>query len=259
MPGNTFGQAFRVTTFGESHGPALGVVVDGCPPGSRSTLDEISARSRPAPARAELTTPRQEAERVEIRRALFEGLTLGTPIALLVRNAGRAAERLRAHARTSTGLARRLHQRGEVRHPQLAGRRPRERARDDRPRRGGRDRAQAARARSRTSRCSPGCSACSDLEAKVDAGDGDARGRSRRTPVRCPDPDAAARDGRRIDAARAPRRLARRRGRVRRARRAGRPRRAGLRQARGRPRARRCCRCPRRRASRSAAASPARA
>ncbi|MGH9164628.1 MAG: chorismate synthase, partial [Acidimicrobiales bacterium] len=88
MPGSSFGQAFRVTTFGESHGPAVGAVVDGCPPGLALALEDVQADlDRRRPGQSRLTTQRQEADRVEILSGVFEGRTLGTPIALLVRNA----------------------------------------------------------------------------------------------------------------------------------------------------------------------------
>src|SRR6266478_2178669 len=85
--GNTFGRLFRVTSFGESHGPAIGVVVDGCPP--RLALDAATIQvelDRRRPGQSRLTTQRQEPDRVEILSGVHEGLTLGTPIALLVRN-----------------------------------------------------------------------------------------------------------------------------------------------------------------------------
>jgi chorismate synthase len=85
--GNTFGRLFRVTTFGESHGPAVGVVVDGCPP--RLALDAAEVQrdlDRRRPGQSRITTQRQEADRVEILSGLHEGRTLGTPIAMLVRN-----------------------------------------------------------------------------------------------------------------------------------------------------------------------------
>jgi chorismate synthase len=89
MPGNTFGTAFRVTTFGESHGPAVGCVIDGCPPGlalDRAALQAALDRRRPGQSR--LTTPRDEADQAEILSGLDldSGRTLGTPIAILVRN-----------------------------------------------------------------------------------------------------------------------------------------------------------------------------
>jgi chorismate synthase len=84
---SSFGRAFRVTTFGESHGGGVGVVVDGCPP--RLALDASLVQrdlDRRKPGQSRLTTPRQEADRVEILSGVFEGRTLGSPIAMLVRN-----------------------------------------------------------------------------------------------------------------------------------------------------------------------------
>jgi chorismate synthase len=84
---SSFGQLFVVTTFGESHGPAVGVVVDGMPPGI--TVDSAVIQrelDRRRPGQSALTTQRQEADQVEVLSGLFEGLTLGTPIAMLVRN-----------------------------------------------------------------------------------------------------------------------------------------------------------------------------
>lgn len=87
MGGSTFGQAFRVTTFGESHGPAVGAVVDGCPPRLSLDVKEIQRDlDRRRPGQSRLTTQRQEDDQVEILSGVFEGLTLGTPIGLLVRN-----------------------------------------------------------------------------------------------------------------------------------------------------------------------------
>ena len=87
MSGNTFGVLFRVTTFGESHGPGLGAVIDGCPPGidlvDADIQDELDRR-RPGGNAA--STPRREEDRVEILSGVFEGKTTGTPIALLIRN-----------------------------------------------------------------------------------------------------------------------------------------------------------------------------
>jgi chorismate synthase len=85
--GSTFGKLFSITTFGESHGGGVGVVVDGCPsrlPISPEELQHDLDRRRPGQSR--LTTPRDETDRVEIVSGVFEGRTLGTPIALLVRN-----------------------------------------------------------------------------------------------------------------------------------------------------------------------------
>ena len=87
MAGNTLGRLFCVTTFGESHGPAVGCVIDGCPPGMPLAETDIQPdldRRRPGTSRH--VTQRQEADRVEILSGVFEGRTTGTPIALLIRN-----------------------------------------------------------------------------------------------------------------------------------------------------------------------------
>jgi len=87
MSGNTFGYLFRVTTFGESHGPALGCVIDGCPPGLAITPDEIQRElDRRRPGTSRFVTQRRESDRVEILSGVFDGVTTGTPIALLIRN-----------------------------------------------------------------------------------------------------------------------------------------------------------------------------
>src|SRR6516165_9609451 len=84
---STFGHLFRVTTFGESHGGGVGVVVDGCPPRLPLTLDEIQRDlDRRRPGQSAITTPRDEPDRAEILSGLFESQTLGSPIAILVRN-----------------------------------------------------------------------------------------------------------------------------------------------------------------------------
>jgi len=94
MAGNTFGKAFRVTTWGESHGRAIGAVVDGCPPGL--PVDEKMIQkdlNRRKPGQSELTTSREEADRVEILSGVFEGKTLGTPISLQILNQGQQSHR----------------------------------------------------------------------------------------------------------------------------------------------------------------------
>ena len=84
---NSFGQSFRITTWGESHGPAVGVVIDGCPARLPLTAEEIQADlDRRRPGQSDITTPRQEGDKVEILSGVFEGLTTGVPISLLVRN-----------------------------------------------------------------------------------------------------------------------------------------------------------------------------
>ncbi|GBR30948.1 chorismate synthase [Komagataeibacter oboediens DSM 11826] len=87
MSYNTFGHLFRVTTWGESHGPAIGCVIDGCPP--RVALEEADIQpwlDRRRPGQSKFTTQRQEADQVEILSGVFEGHTTGTPISLVIRN-----------------------------------------------------------------------------------------------------------------------------------------------------------------------------
>ncbi|NJN85657.1 MAG: chorismate synthase [Leptolyngbyaceae cyanobacterium SL_7_1] len=85
--GNTFGHLFRVTTFGESHGGGVGVVIDGCPPQLAISPEDIQVElDRRRPGQSKITTPRKEADTCEILSGVFEGKTLGTPIAILVHN-----------------------------------------------------------------------------------------------------------------------------------------------------------------------------
>ena len=87
MPGNSFGRIFTVTSFGESHGPAIGCVVDGCPPGMALSVEDIQQDlDRRKPGTSRHVTQRQESDTVEILSGVFEGKTTGTPIALLIRN-----------------------------------------------------------------------------------------------------------------------------------------------------------------------------
>ena len=87
MSGNTIGTLFSVTSFGESHGPAIGCVVDGCPPGLEISAAEIQLElDRRKPGTSRHVTQRREADEVEILSGVFEGRTTGTPIALLIRN-----------------------------------------------------------------------------------------------------------------------------------------------------------------------------
>ena len=87
MAGNSFGQLFRLTSFGESHGAALGCVVDGCPPGLELCEADIQADvDRRRPGTSKFTTQRRETDSVQILSGVFEGRTTGTPIGLLVRN-----------------------------------------------------------------------------------------------------------------------------------------------------------------------------
>ncbi|HET7062118.1 MAG TPA: chorismate synthase [Nitrosospira sp.] len=87
MSGNTFGKIFCVTSFGESHGPAIGCVVDGCPPGMELSEEDIQRDlDRRKPGTSRHVTQRRESDTVEILSGVFEGKTTGTPIALLIRN-----------------------------------------------------------------------------------------------------------------------------------------------------------------------------
>jgi chorismate synthase len=85
--GNTFGHLFRITTYGESHGGGVGVIIDGCPPRLAITEAEIQFElDRRRPGQSKITTPRKETDTCEILSGVFEGQTLGTPISILVRN-----------------------------------------------------------------------------------------------------------------------------------------------------------------------------
>ncbi len=87
MSGNIFGQLFRITTWGESHGGGIGVVIDGCPPRIPISIEEIQWElNRRRPGQSKVTTQRQEEDAIEILSGIFEGQTLGTPISLMVRN-----------------------------------------------------------------------------------------------------------------------------------------------------------------------------
>ena len=87
MAGSTIGHLFRVTTFGESHGPAIGAVVDGCPPGLELSIEDIQPDlDRRKPGTSRHVTQRKEPDQVEILSGVYQGKTTGTPIALLIRN-----------------------------------------------------------------------------------------------------------------------------------------------------------------------------
>ena len=88
MAGNSFGQAFRFTTWGESHGPAIGCVIDGCPPGvplSEADIQPYLDKRRPGQSR--FVTQRREPDEAHIVSGVFEGLTTGTPISIEIQNA----------------------------------------------------------------------------------------------------------------------------------------------------------------------------
>ncbi len=87
MPGNTFGQVFRISTFGESHGPAIGVIVDGCPAGLTIDTDFIQQElDRRRPGQSNIVTQRKESDTVHILSGTFEGRSTGTPIAMVIYN-----------------------------------------------------------------------------------------------------------------------------------------------------------------------------
>lgn len=87
MPGNSFGKLFKITTWGESHGPAIGVVIDGCPAGIQIKENDIQKElDRRKPGQSVLTTPRKETDKIEILSGIFEEKTTGTPISLMIKN-----------------------------------------------------------------------------------------------------------------------------------------------------------------------------
>jgi chorismate synthase len=87
MPGNSFGQLFRITTFGESHGGAVGVVIDGCPPGIPISHQEIQSQlDRRKPGQSDITSPRSEQDIIHILSGISDGMTTGTPILLIAHN-----------------------------------------------------------------------------------------------------------------------------------------------------------------------------
>lgn len=87
MPGNSFGKLFTVTTFGESHGDGVGVIIDGCPPGISLTREDfVRDMARRRPGTSPIASPRQEADQGEILSGVFEGMTTGAPVTLFIRN-----------------------------------------------------------------------------------------------------------------------------------------------------------------------------
>jgi chorismate synthase len=101
MAGNSFGELFRITTFGESHGPALGAIVDGCPPGLALSEEDLQGElDRRKPGTSRYTTQRREADAVKILSGVFEGKTTGTPIGLLIENTDQRSKDYSEIART---------------------------------------------------------------------------------------------------------------------------------------------------------------
>lgn len=90
---NSYGKLFRITTFGESHGAAVGVIIDGCPAGLEISMEEIQqALDRRRPGQSDITTPRKEEDKVTVLSGVFEGRTTGTPIALVINNKDQASK-----------------------------------------------------------------------------------------------------------------------------------------------------------------------
>ncbi len=201
MPGNSFGRSFRVTTWGESHGPALGVVVDGCPAGL--ALDEAAIQielDRRRPGQSSITTPRSEPDRIRIQSGTFEGRTTGAPISMWVAN---------QEARSGD-----YDHLKEVFRPGHADFTWEKRYGIRDPRGGGRASARATVAQVAAGavarqllavlhgiECLAWVGQISEIEAAVDP-DSVTREMVERTPVRCPDPEAAGAMLRQIEAAR---------------------------------------------------------
>src|SRR5688572_12737127 len=93
MAGNTFGHTFRLTSFGESHGKAIGGIIDGCPSNVELNFKKIQHElNRRKPGQSSITTQRDEADEVEFLSGIFEGKTLGTPIAFVIKNKDQKSE-----------------------------------------------------------------------------------------------------------------------------------------------------------------------
>ena len=200
--GNTFGHLFRVTTFGESHGPAVGAVIDGCPPLLELAEADLQAElDRRRPGQSALTTQRREADQAEILSGVFEGRTLGTPIAVLVRNTDAKPQDYEDVRRAYRPSHADYTYQAQVRRPQLEGRR-------DAPapaRPIGRVAAGAIAQKLLRERCATEVlsyvARVQSIEAAVDHERLD-RAAIEATPTRCPDPAAAERMVERIGAAR---------------------------------------------------------
>src|SRR5690606_195676 len=90
---NTFGNLFRLTTFGESHGPALGGIIDGCPAGLELDMDAIQHQlDRRRPGQSAIVTQRKEADKVEFLSGIYQGKTIGTPIGFVIRNSDQKSQ-----------------------------------------------------------------------------------------------------------------------------------------------------------------------
>ena len=144
MAGNTFGQAFRITTAGEAHGPGYVVIIDGCPPGMPLGVEDLRPDlARRRPAQSAIVSQRNEADEPEILSGVFEGQTTGTSIAILIRNLDpRSGDYSEIKEKLSTRPCR-LHLRCEVRLSRLPRRWAVERSRNDGSRGRGRYRQEA--------------------------------------------------------------------------------------------------------------------
>ena len=143
MAGNSFGTLFRFTSWGESHGPAIGCVVDGTPP--RLPLSEADIQvwmEKRRPGQSRFVTQRQEPDTVKILSGVFEGVTTGTPIALHIDNVDQRSRDYSEIKDKFRPVPRRLHLLQEIRRARLSRRRPAVGARDRRARRRGRHRPQ---------------------------------------------------------------------------------------------------------------------
>jgi len=93
MAGNTFGNLFRLTTFGESHGPAIGGIIDGCPAGLKIDLEALELdMNRRRPGQSSIVTQRKEQDKVKLLSGIFEGITTGTPIGFTIENTDQSAK-----------------------------------------------------------------------------------------------------------------------------------------------------------------------
>ena len=98
MSGNTIGKLFTVTTFGESHGRGIGVIVDGIPPFMELSEEDIQKDlNRRRPGQSKVSTPREEKDKVEILSGIFDGRTMGPPVAMLIRNQNQDNKKLTSH------------------------------------------------------------------------------------------------------------------------------------------------------------------
>lgn len=131
MAGSSFGEAFRISTWGESHGAALGVVVDGVPAGLRLDTNRIQEfMDRRKPGQSKFTTARKEADAIEILSGVFEGKTTGTPISMMVRNADQHSKVIPI-LRRSSDRGMRITLLRKIWNPRLSRRRQIQRQRDD--------------------------------------------------------------------------------------------------------------------------------